>query len=186
MVYDHQEHPWAIEPDHLLAALAGSAYRAGTQPGQHHGGLSTIAVLPLYGILVHRARTPSDLAFGTPLDAWAAAFTAAVDDPNIDGILIDIDSPGGRTAGVTETATVVRRARRSKPIVAIANTLAASAAYWIGAQADEIVASPSAEVGSIGVLPFTPTSAPGSAKPESRRRSSAQASSRPKATRSSR
>jgi signal peptide peptidase SppA len=53
---------------------------------------------------------------------------------------------------VEELAAIIRSARGRKPVVAVANTLMASAAYWIGSQADEIIASPSAQVGSIGVI----------------------------------
>ena len=55
-------------------------------------------------------------------------------------------------SGVEELARELYAARARKPILAIANTLAASAAYWIGSQADELVVTPSAEVGSIGIV----------------------------------
>jgi signal peptide peptidase SppA len=70
----------------------------------------------------------------------------------VSAVVLDIDSPGGTVAGVTELAAEIRAARGgSKPIVAAANTLAASAAYWLASQADEVVVSPSGSVGSIGV-----------------------------------
>jgi ClpP class serine protease len=56
------------------------------------------------------------------------------------------------TDGIPELAAEIRAARGKKPIVAVANYRAASAAYWLGSQADEFVASPSADVGSIGVF----------------------------------
>jgi signal peptide peptidase SppA len=65
--------------------------------------------------------------------------------------VLDIDSPGGSIAGITELAAEIRSARGAKPIVAVANTLAASAAYWLGSQADQFVVTPSGHVGSIGV-----------------------------------
>jgi len=64
-------------------------------------------------------------------------------------ILLDIDSPGGSVYGVQELATEIARAK--KPVIAIANSLAASAAYWIGSAASEFYATPGGEVGSIGV-----------------------------------
>lgn len=87
----------------------------------------------------------------TSVSGFQSSFRAALADPVIDGILIDIDSPGGSTDLVPELAAEVYDARGGKPIVAIANTMAASAAYWIGSQADEFVVTPSGEVGSIGV-----------------------------------
>ena len=63
-----------------------------------------------------------------------------------------VDSPGGTVAGTPETANLVRQAAQTKRVVAVVDTLCASAAYWIASQANEIVMTPSAEVGSIGVL----------------------------------
>src|SRR5262249_39956041 len=64
----------------------------------------------------------------------------------------DVDSPGGNVAGATEFAREVLAARAKKTVVAHANYLLASAAYWAMSGATEIVASPSAQVGAIGVL----------------------------------
>jgi signal peptide peptidase SppA len=66
-------------------------------------------------------------------------------------ILIDIDSPGGSVYGVVELADEIQSARSQKRIVAVANSLAASAAYWIGCSASEFYVTPGGEVGSIGV-----------------------------------
>jgi signal peptide peptidase SppA len=66
-------------------------------------------------------------------------------------ILIDIDSPGGSVYGVSELAAEIMKARTQKPVVAVANSLAASAAYWIGCAAGEFYVTPGGEVGSIGV-----------------------------------
>jgi signal peptide peptidase SppA len=79
------------------------------------------------------------------------AFREALADDDITSILIEIDSPGGRADLVAETADEIRAARgQGKPIVAIANTLAASAAYWIASAADEVVVTTGGLVGSIG------------------------------------
>ena len=73
-------------------------------------------------------------------------------NPQVNHIVIDVDSPGGSVTGVTELATKIRSARGIKPITAFASGTMASAAYWISSAADRIVATPSADVGSIGVL----------------------------------
>lgn len=65
------------------------------------------------------------------------------------GLLLDINSPGGTVSGTPETARLV--ATKSLPTVAFVDDLMASAAYYIGAGADAIVAEESAVVGSIGV-----------------------------------
>jgi signal peptide peptidase SppA len=68
-----------------------------------------------------------------------------------DAICLDIDSPGGSSYGLEEFAEELYQARATKPIYAVANCLAASAAYWIGCQAANFYCSPSGDVGSVGV-----------------------------------
>lgn len=125
-----------------LIAVGGS--------GQRPAGV--VQVLPLYGVIIPKANLLADMSGATSLQRFGAAFNAAVADPEIGAILIDVDSPGGMVDGVPELAAEMRAARGSKPISAIANTDAASAAYWLAVQADELVVTPSGQVGSIGVF----------------------------------
>src|SRR5262249_7658776 len=81
-----------------------------------------------------------------------AEFREALAGPHVSAIVFAVDSPGGSADLIPEAADEIRRSRGAKPIVAVASTLMASAAYWLAASADEIVASPSAFVGSIGVF----------------------------------
>jgi signal peptide peptidase SppA len=85
------------------------------------------------------------MAIGSMLDQ-------AVADPTIGAIILDVDSPGGSVAGVTELSSKIFNARGKKPIIAISNSLMASAAFWIASAADEIVVTPSADIGSVGVI----------------------------------
>jgi signal peptide peptidase SppA len=73
-------------------------------------------------------------------------------DDSVKTIVLDIDSPGGAVTGTQEAADAVFAARGKKPVIALVNSLAASAAYWIASQATQIVGVPSADVGSIGVF----------------------------------
>lgn len=111
-----------------------------------------IAVIPVLGTITQRANMLSDFSGGTSTDKLRAAISMALADDSIGSILLDIDSPGGSVAGTPEIADFIFKARERKPIVAHANSLAASAAFWIGTSASEFVMSPSADVGSIGVL----------------------------------
>jgi signal peptide peptidase SppA len=112
-----------------------------------------IAVITLTGIILPE---PSFFSFlfggGGGLRQFRAELREALANDDIGSILIDVDSPGGAVDLVPETAAELRAARGIKPIVAIANTAAASAAYWIASQADELVVTPSGQVGSIGVF----------------------------------
>jgi capsid assembly protease len=121
------------------------------QASVHETG--TIRVLRLYGSIVPRMERVEDVSqTAASLVDFGRAFDAAANDPNVKAIIIDVDSPGGTVDLVPETAAKIRGARRDdRPIVAVANTIAASAAYWLASAADELVITPSGEVGSIGV-----------------------------------
>jgi signal peptide peptidase SppA len=114
----------------------------------------TIAVLPIFGPIVPRANVVQDISGpkATSAELVEAAFRAALADTNVSSILLDVDSPGGNVQGIPELAATLRSARGQKPVVAVVNHTAASAAYWLASQADEIVVTPSGEVGSIGVF----------------------------------
>jgi signal peptide peptidase SppA len=88
----------------------------------------------------------------TSADQFGAMLRAAVADPDVKAIVADVDSPGGSVFGMEELAATIRDLRGEKPMVAVANPVAASAAYWIASQFDEVIATPSAQVGSIGVV----------------------------------
>ncbi|MBZ9884967.1 signal peptide peptidase SppA [Mesorhizobium sp. CA10] len=72
--------------------------------------------------------------------------------PEVKGVILSIDSPGGTTVGGEATFDAVRKLAGDKPVVAEVGTLAASAGYMIASAADHIVARKTSIVGSIGVL----------------------------------
>lgn len=113
-----------------------------------------IAVLRIRGVIAPRLSAMDELCGpgATSMEAFQAAFRQVAGDRSVRAIVLDVDSPGGTVDLVPETAAMIREARRAdRPIVAVANTFAASAAYWLAAAADELVVTPSGEVGSIGV-----------------------------------
>jgi capsid assembly protease len=170
MRYEHicrwvLETPWAILPSKLAAILDVLALRAsgeklteeeirariGAAARPVHRVTGNVAVLPLIGTISHRAGMMSESSGGTSTERFTAAFRQALADPNVGAIVIDVDSPGGSVEGVPELSSEIFNARGPKSIVAVANAMAASAAYWIATAADELVVTPSGEVGSIGV-----------------------------------
>lgn len=80
------------------------------------------------------------------------AVRAAVADPAVASILMVFDSPGGYVAGTDDLAREVARADEQKPVVAYAEDMMASAAYYVASQARAVYANPTAMVGSIGVF----------------------------------
>ena len=135
-------------PDPERLAEARAAQRDPLPQPTPGGGL---AVIPIHGPLVPRADAFSEISGMTSCDDLDAQLRAALAAPEVSTILLDIDSPGGSVAGVTELAGLIREARATKPIVAHGRYLMASAAYWLAAQATKVYLSPSGQAGSIGV-----------------------------------
>ena len=88
----------------------------------------------------------------------SATLAAMEADPAVKKVCLAINSPGGTVTGVEEIANQVRS--MSKPTMAYTEGEMCSAAYWIASQSDAVFATPSARVGSIGVL--LPMPLPGS------------------------
>lgn len=111
-----------------------------------------IAVLPIYGTLVRRT-VGLDAASGlTSYQDIARQLDSAIADPSVAAIVLDIDSPGGESGGVFDLADRVRAAAQIKPVWALANDMAYSAAYAIGSAASRFFVTRTGGVGSIGVI----------------------------------
>lgn len=111
-----------------------------------------IAVIPVYGTLVRRSVGLEAASGLTSYGELGAMLDAALSDPAVTGILLDVDSPGGEAGGVFEFAQRVRAADAVKPIWAIASDTAFSAAYAIAAAASRVYVTQTGGVGSIGVI----------------------------------
>ena len=167
--------PWMMEParaQQMLAFLelkaAGGAVdeatvrelaeataerRAATDAARAQAG-EAIAVLPMVGIMSQRGSMMDDMSGpgGVSTQQFSRAFRQAMEDPQVGKVIIDVDSPGGNVYGVDELASEIFAARGRKDVIAVANSLMASAAYYAMSGAAEIVVTPGGEVGSIGVL----------------------------------
>lgn len=112
-----------------------------------------IAIMELTGTIAQRMGIMEAASGGTSTEAFGIKFDELANDPKIKAIVMDVDSPGGSAFGLEELSTKIRQARKpGRPIIAIANSLMASAAYYIASAADEIVATPGGQVGSIGTI----------------------------------
>lgn len=146
--------PWALDRSVLAELVSGAERgnfaalpRAAAEPRTQ----GVVAVLPIHGAIERRSSLLGELFGGSSIESLRAGLRAALADPDVRGIVLSIDSPGGTAAGVLELGAEIREARRTKPILAHVDTTAASAAYWLAAQANEVVVTPSGQVGSIGV-----------------------------------
>ena len=111
-----------------------------------------IAVIPIHGSLVKRSLGMEAASGLTSYGEISAMLDAAMADPQVSGILLDIDSPGGEASGSFELARRVREVAAQKPVWAVANDAAYSAAYAIAASAQRLFVTETGGVGSIGVI----------------------------------
>jgi signal peptide peptidase SppA len=155
-----QAEPWAIWPEALkdmMARLAAADAPLGqvderlavSKPGPKSGRLAQVSII---GSISRRRSLWSDFFGGASVEGLSQVLRDVAADDSIGTVLLNIDSPGGSVDGLPELAAQIRQLRESKHVVALANSLSASAAYWIASQADEIIATPEALVGSVGVF----------------------------------
>lgn len=109
-----------------------------------------VGIIPLYGPIYPKANLMTMLSGATSLEQFNADLDSLLANDDVQNIILDVDSPGGVDSMIPETAQKIREAREIKPIHAVANTMAGSAAYYLAAQATSFYATPSGKVGSIG------------------------------------
>lgn len=158
------EQPWALHPEFLEDTIA--ALRAGMDGEDTDGQLEArrasstrsarggaVAVVPILGRITPRPRRGllGMLLGGTSIQKLRSTLRELMADEQIGSIVLDVDSPGGSVDGTPELADEISAAANRKPIVAVADTWAASGAYWLASQASKVIVSPSGQVGSIGV-----------------------------------
>lgn len=158
--------PWAILPSKLTAIdhfirLSASGEKVSAEEvrtileagaRQSKSAPGNVALIPIYGTISKRANLMSQFSGGTSTEKLTTSFRTAMADPSVKAIVFDVDSPGGSVDGVPELAAEIAAARGVKKTIAVSNTMAASAAYWLASAADELVVTPSGAVGSIGVF----------------------------------
>lgn len=111
-----------------------------------------VAVIPIHGTLVRRTVGLEAESGLTSYAALAAQLDAALANPEVGAILLDVDSPGGESSGVFDLADRIRAATQVKPVWAVANDMAFSAAYALASAASKVFVSRTGGVGSIGVI----------------------------------
>ena len=159
---------WAMQPEKLLAiidlmAMQADGVKFGAEEIEARIAPQTasaiarkegaVAIVPLRGIISPRVSlTPNSSTGG---GATAEGFSNMIDqmagDDGVKAIVVDADTPGGNVLMVDEAAASIAAATERKPVIVQVNGNLASAGYWIGAAGSEIVMSPSAQAGAIGV-----------------------------------
>ncbi len=109
------------------------------------------AVVPFHGICAKRISSMEAECGGVSLESLQRDLHAALSNPRVARVVLHLDSPGGTVTGIPELAGRIREWSQEKPIYAFADHLCASAAYWLSTGCSGIFATPTADVGSIGV-----------------------------------
>ena len=152
---------WLIQPEALrsMAAASRSFHDRGAalpQPGQSSPLLSVedgIGVIAIDGPMMRKPDVFARVLFrAADSNMIGDALREAGARDDIKAVFLEIDSPGGTVAGTPELAATVKSVNERKPVYAFSSGLMASAAYWVASQARAIYATPSAQVGSIGVV----------------------------------
>ena len=153
--------PLALLPSHAHAILDRLRLLDGVEPpkaviGQSEASrrpydvVDGVAVVPISGVLVHG---DGYCWWGeTPYGAIRRTLEQAVADPEVRAIVLHVDSPGGEVAGCFDLADRIYAMRGEKPIAALVDEYACSAAYALASAADTILAPRTAVIGSIGVI----------------------------------
>lgn len=136
------------------AALPAEMFttRRGERTERGYRVVDGVAVISAMGGLVHRTKLAADSSLLIGYNDLAADVEDALGKSDVHAIALVMDSPGGEVAGAFELAERIYAARGRKPIVAVADGMAASAAYLAASAADEVVLTNTSYVGSIGVV----------------------------------
>jgi signal peptide peptidase SppA len=164
--FAHQldQEPLFLSPDFRPAGLILALTRAEMQDqeayftpdtkfaeGRSYRMRGNIAVIPVHGYLAHRDEGHIPGMY-TGYDYITNLVDAALADDDVHGIVLDVDSPGGMVNGAFEASDAIRAAAQIKPVRAIVDASAYSAAYLLASAATDIVVPRTGGVGSIGVV----------------------------------
>ena len=163
--------PWAIVPEKLYEIqeiysthLRGEKIDISSieamvkEPGDGDGDeryqvVEGVAIIPIQGVIAKRMNLFSRISGGVSTQMVGDDIKSALADETVNGILLDIDSPGGSVDGTEDLVNIIYEGREQKAIVAYSDGMIASAAYWIASAAQAVyISGATVEVGSIGVV----------------------------------
>jgi signal peptide peptidase SppA len=152
---------WAITPEkmEMIMSMLAPRLAGGDMPEFEAAARrdsrridGKVVVLPMVGTMTQRASMFTDTSGMLSTDTFSKTIDSLANDPSVKSIILDIDSPGGSMFGLEEMTQKIRSAAGNKRVIAVANSMMASAAYYTGSAASKVYAAPGALVGSIGVI----------------------------------
>lgn len=162
--------PWAIVPEKLreiqsiymthlrgekidLKAIESRIGQPLNNERKNYDVINGVAILQVDGVIAKKMNLFTRISGGVSSQIIGNDFKQIMSNPDIKAVIINIDSPGGTVDGTQELARMISSHKGVKPIVSFSDGMIASAAYWIGAAADQIyISGDNVEVGSIGVV----------------------------------
>jgi ClpP class serine protease len=150
MIQKLMNRPLMINPQSLeIISTAEWDGREDKMIGVKHAGVGIVSV---YGLLAKSGSFFSPFYEMTSYEDIKDAVEVALNDAEVESILLDIDSPGGEVSGLFDLVDFIYESRNVKPIYAIANDYAFSAAYAIASATSKIFVNRTSGVGGIGVI----------------------------------
>ncbi|ECP3256864.1 S49 family peptidase [Salmonella enterica] len=135
-----------------MALVTGDFMSGGKPRARFYQVVEGIAVLPVSGTLVHKLGGMRPFSGMTGYDGITARLQQAISDPEVKGILLDIDSPGGQAAGAFDCADMIYRLGQQKSVWALMNDVACSGAMLLASACSRRLVTQTARIGSVGVV----------------------------------
>jgi len=113
-----------------------------------------VAIIGVEGMLMDERAAGLLQQSENPLSMFVQQLDQAADDDSIKAVVLRVNSPGGSvtTSDTMYDALVRFREKTHKPVIASAQELDASGAYYVSCGADKIIVCPTTIIGSIGVI----------------------------------
>lgn len=112
----------------------------------------SVGIIPIEGTLIHKGKFLGSSSGDTSYEGVQAKIMKAQRDPNVKGVVLEVDSHGGEVAGAFDTAQMIAELSAQKPTLAILTDFAHSAGYLMASAARQIVMPETGGAGSIGVI----------------------------------
>jgi len=155
--------PWLITEDWMatvieIAKREGDIEAVEAKISERLDGTETVtyrgnvAIIPISGPIFPKANLFTRISGATSVETLATDLTKAIEDDEIDSIILNVDSPGGHVTGINEMANMIRKYGAIKKINGYCGGTAASGAYWLLSACNSVTIDSTARLGSIGVV----------------------------------
>lgn len=148
----HRLKAWDDDDDRVPTRIASLPFGILEYRDKAFPQVNGVAVLEVDGTLVNRLGSVTPWCGMTGYDGLRTQLLAAMGDASVRAIALYIESPGGEVAGCFDLADMIAEARQVKPVWALVDGMACSAAYALASACTRITASSVGLIGSIGVI----------------------------------